>query len=125
MSLPPHSKLGASSMYRWEKCPGSVRLSAGLQPATSVYAAEGTVAHIIAAECLLADKSPSQFLGYTFDREGHKILVTDDMLDAVRVYLMTVRGDYAEFPERPECWVEHKFHLKDIHPDLFGTADRV
>lgn len=123
--LPIHSKLGASSYERWGSCPGSVRLVTGLKPTTSVYAAEGTVAHDVAAACLKQRLSPSQFIGEKRECEGHEIEVTEEMAEAVSVYLLAIRGDYAEFSERPTQWVEHKFHLKDIHPDLFGTADCV
>jgi Protein of unknown function (DUF2800) len=125
-TLPTHSKLGASSMHRWENCPGSVRLSAGgIKSPSSIYAAEGTVAHGIAAECLEHGKSPSEFVGNTVECEGHKFEVTEEMADAVLVYLTAVRGDYGSSPFRPELLIEHKFHLKDIHDDLYGTADCV
>ena len=47
-----HSKIGASSMYRWSKCPGSVRLCEGIKSVSSVYADEGTRAHELAASLL-------------------------------------------------------------------------
>lgn len=124
-SLPDHSALGASSMHRWDKCPGSVRLSAGIVAPTSIYAAEGTLAHEIAAECLESGTTADGYIGASYDVEGHKIEVTEEMTDAVAVYLRAIRGDYAEFPARPERLVEHKFHLKELHPDLYGTADCV
>ncbi|MCH8328897.1 MAG: DUF2800 domain-containing protein, partial [Nanoarchaeota archaeon] len=42
---PIHSKIGASSMYRWSNCPGSVKLSEGMTSESSIYAIEGTAAH--------------------------------------------------------------------------------
>lgn len=124
-NLPVHSKLGASQMHRWAECPGSVKLSANIDSPTSAYAAEGTVAHEIAAECLEHSLSPSEVIGETRQCEGHEIEVTEEMADAVLMYLTTVRGDFGEYSERPELLVEHKFHLTDIHDDLYGTADCV
>ena len=45
MTLPAHSRLGASTSERWFNCPASVRLSDGIPSRESPYAAEGTLAH--------------------------------------------------------------------------------
>jgi Protein of unknown function (DUF2800) len=123
--LAAHSKLGASSSDRWMTCPGSVRLSRGIHSLASIYAAEGTAAHEIAARCLKTDGQPYDWIGHKLEVEGRTIEVTEEMADAVAEYLRTVRADYAEFEERPQVWTEHKFHLKTLHEDLYGTADRV
>ena len=120
--LPVHSKLGASQMHRWAKCPGSVRLSEGIEGAPSIYAAEGTVAHSIGAECLEKNIGTVSFLGRVYEQEGFQIEVTEEMLDAVDVYLYAVRSEATKSTDR---LVEHKFHLKKVHPDLYGTADCV
>lgn len=126
-SLPAHSKLGASSMHRWSACPGSVRLSAGLESTSSFYAAEGTVAHEIAAEALVRECDTGTFVGLDYQQDGHEILVTEEMCEAVQVYLDAVRADAVgeDYANPPIRLVEHKFHLKELHPDLFGTADCV
>lgn len=105
-----HSPIGASSMSRWSKCPGSVRLSAHLPPhPASKYADEGTYAHAIAAD-MLEGKDPP------FDIE-------EEMYAAVKVYVDYV--DHLRFNElkNPAVWVEERVHLKEIHPNLFGTLD--
>lgn len=127
-ALPAHSKLGASSMHRWSECPGSVRLSAGLESTTSFYAAEGTVAHRLAANCLQAgtDPTPVQRGQETILEEGFDIPITEEMNAAVQVYLDTIRGDAIEYADNPPIrFIEQKFHLKELHPQLFGTADCV
>jgi hypothetical protein len=102
-----HSPIGASSMYRWSACPGSVRLSAGVESKSSKYAEEGTEAHEWAAKVLTLDA------------------VLDDvpsveMTDAVKVYRDECFADVGA-----ERLVEHKFDLTQVYPGLFGTADCV
>jgi hypothetical protein len=114
-----HSRIGASSYSRWGNCPGSVALSESVPKETSRYAAEGHVAHRVADILLTSNKS---VFGAVFHDEGFTFTVDQDMLDAVNVYVHEVnarrkRGD--------TLLVEHKFHLKSLHPDLFGTADAV
>lgn len=123
-TLPAHSKLGASSAHRWMACPGSVRLSVGLESRSSIYAAEGSAAHALAAKCL-ENGNDAGVYGGTWEHDGHTGEITEDMTDAVQVYLDAVREDSIEAGESPYRLVEHKFHLKDVHPDLYGTADCV
>lgn len=111
---PKHSPIGASSMKRWKNCPGSVRLSHGVPRYTSAAAEEGTRAHDLAERILIAkrDKKP---LPDMMEYE-------DEMIEAVGIYV-----DHMIGLQRPGCvqLYEHKFHLKQIHPDLYGTADGV
>lgn len=111
-----HSKIGASSMHRWANCPGSVRLSEGLESPSSSYAEEGTKAHEIAAHKL-------QY-GYWPDGE-----LDQEMVEAVEVYVEEVEKDRAVLRNRystdNKFLVEHKFDLSEIHPGLFGTSDCV
>lgn len=107
-----HSKIGASSMHRWRHCPGSVRLSQGIESKSSVYAEEGTAAHALAEQCLFERTNP----GALTDNR--------DMSDAVQVYIDHVY-ELETLAGRGQRLLEHRFHLADIHPDLFGTADYV
>ena len=102
-----HSKIGASSYYRWSKCPGSVRLSEGIESKSSAYADEGTLAHKLAADWLITGKAPE---------------MDEEMKEALQIYI--------DFVADERVWsdkilIEHKFHLKEVHPNLFGTADVV
>lgn len=148
-----HSQIGASSMYRWSACPGSVRLSKGIESKSSKYAEEGTEAHEIAANCLL---------------KQNMVEIEPEMQEAIEVYIEFVRslsanckpgemhvvdlkygagilvevvdegeinpqlqyyglGAYLTVPvaDKPRLLVEHKFDLSSIHPGCFGTADAV
>ena len=105
---PTHSPIGASSMYRWAECPGSVALSATVPPQeSSAYAEEGTEAHDIAAKWLTSNgKMPE--------------CDDDEMLDNVRVYVDYVFGLLGS---RCKLFVEHGFDLSDVYPGAYGTND--
>lgn len=124
MTLPVHSELGASQMSRWGACPGSVALSRGMPNQASEYAAEGTVAHEVGAFSLSEGSDPMHQVGNVLTADGYDIEVTEEMAKAVQVYLDVVRKD-ADVPEFVERLVEHRFHLKDLHDGLYGTADCV
>jgi hypothetical protein len=104
-----HSTIGASSMYRWAACPGSVRLSRGIESAPSSYADEGTDAHALAARWLTTGKQPS--------------FPDPEAYDAVKVYVDFVFSQYTEKDDT--LLVEHRFDLSKVHPGCFGTADAV
>ena len=125
MTLPVHSELGASQASRWDACPGSVALSRGMPNHASEYAAEGTVAHEVAAFCLKDSSDPMDQVGNLLRVDGFDIEVTEEMAKAVQVYLDVVRQDVCRSEGFVERLVEHRFHLKGIHEGLYGTADCV
>jgi hypothetical protein len=121
-----HSKLGASSAYRWTACPGSVRLCETAPSRSTHYARLGTAAHELAARCLKRGFDADFYIGETIVVDNDTFEVDDDMAEAVQVYLDTVRGDAAGgFPSLVERWIEQGFAIADLHPDFFGTADAV
>lgn len=109
-----HSEIGASSMHRWARCPGSVRMSRGIERVTSAYAEEGTRAHELAAHYLEKGRWPGG-------------VVDQEMRDNVQVYIDSVlkKWNAAKQHEGSFLLVEHRFDLSKIHPGLFGTADAV
>ncbi len=124
MTNQAHSKFGASSASRWLNCPGSIKLSATVPPQkSSGYALEGTAAHKLAEICLVKGGNPHDFVGeeITLDAKdaakAEKYLVSEDMADAVKVYVDYVRS------LRGEMNVETKFDLSFIEPEMFGTND--
>ena len=68
-----HSPLGGSGAYRWMPCPGSVRVSQGVEDPESEYAALGTAAHALAAHCLLGDYDAWSMIGEWFYDGDHPI----------------------------------------------------
>lgn len=115
-----HSPIGASGMYRWEVCAGSVRLSKNLPDITSRYAAEGTVAHDLGNEVLTLGIWP--VLGQKRSAEGHDFVVDAEMIEGVQLYVETV---YSSLAPGDQMFYEHHFDLSRIHPRLGGTADAV
>lgn len=127
-----HSVLGASSYYRWKRsaCPGSVRLTKGMPRQSSIYAAEGSVAHAIGEFILLtrlgreteAGFAESHAAGKTVEFDGHPIEITAEMWDHATFYADTVWAEYK--PEDGDILlVEQRVDLSSIHPGLFGTSD--
>lgn len=107
-----HSKIGASSMYRWSACPGSVRVCDGIESKSSSYAEDGTRAHELAAVWLSEGKPTLNHEPFSYSEEMEK---------AVETYVETVLGDGRHL----DIQVEVKFDLSEIYPGLYGTADAV
>lgn len=106
-----HSRLGASSMYRWSRCPGSVRLSQGIPKTTSSYAEEGTRAHEIAARWLTTHEPPENYCA------------DEEMLDAITIYYQAIAEDIVAHGGEVERFIENKFDLEEVYPGCFGTDD--
>lgn len=118
-----HSALGASNASRWINCPGSVEAEAGLDDTPSKYALEGTAAHALAEQAFLAQRDPGTWLG----EEIEGVEVTDEMVEAVRVWLDFL-ADLSTGAD--SVFAERKVSLAPILPaDLrgviepFGTVD--
>jgi len=127
-SLPAHSKVGFSSRKRWAACPGSVKLSENIPSTSSKYAEEGTAAHALQQFCLLHDKNAVDLVSKDFTYEDHgetkTIKVEAEMAGHIQGVLKIIRRMLNEDP-CSEIRVEEKFHLHQIHQDLFGTGDVV
>lgn len=128
-----HAKLSPSSAHRWIECPGSVRMSEGIDEKSSVFADEGTAAHTLAELCLREGAEPADFLGGHVDvntgkvsraaGEGERVYpIVDEMVDAVSLYVDTVRGMVGE---GDEVEYEARLDLRHIPGMAFGTGDCV
>lgn len=123
---PTHSKIGASSCERWWNCPGSVQLIETIPPQpSSSYAAEGTAAHEMAELCLIGNYEASELVGALSDPiDGKQIEFTEEMAEAVQVYLDTIRADMDKYKVHiSDLAIEHKFHLVHIDDAAYGTND--
>lgn len=85
-------------MHRWAACPGSVKLSAPLENRSSAYAAQGTVAHDLAASLTVGGKV-DDMLGTTVQCEGFGVLIDEEMIDAVHAYAQFIWDTEAEAPD--------------------------
>src|SRR5689334_6850848 len=117
-----HARLSASAAHRWLKCAGSIQSSAGLPDTASIYAAQGTFAHDIAAKCLDKNIDAAGFLGHKGRVEGHDFTADQEMIDAIQVYLDAVRED-AKVGDINKAELSLLDPLAKIDPDLGGTAD--
>lgn len=117
-----HSRIGASSSYRWLECPGSVPLSEKA-PAqkSSIYADEGTAAHELAEKCLLSGQDAADYIGLIIKVDDNEFEVDEEMAEHVQTYIDIVRHDREVYDDFNGC--ETKIHLKWIHEDMFGTSD--
>jgi hypothetical protein len=142
-----HSPLGASGMYRWVPCPGSVRQSYGIVDEESEFAALGTAAHAVAAFCLEREIDAWQEMGAVvyngklidpkLESEAasdklyisHAAALTEDIITvdpemavAVQVYLDAIRQAH---PDRDQVrfFIERRFHCPEVHPLCYGTSD--
>lgn len=129
-----HSTLGASGAHRWMQCPGSIRLSQGIPQTSSVYAEEGSAAHYLAELCLRHKHDAREFLGnylvplknsyqISLGETGEgSFEITEEMCEAVQIYLDAIRADMAENPTATLS-IEKKFNLDELFPGMFGTND--
>ena len=118
-----HARLSASAAHRWLQCPPSVRTAGGDK--SSVHAANGTIAHDIAAKCLSDPSlSASDFFLKRGKVDGFDIECDLEMVDAINLYVEDVAADRQK---GDESWVEMPLlqALSRIDPDLGGTADYV
>lgn len=112
-----HSPLGPSSAERWINCPGSVRLTEHLPDTGSEYAAEGSAAHMLTEICRVDGKSAKDWLGKTIPQGAFNIEVTEEMVDAVDMFV-----EYVE--ETPgDRLMEHRVCFDRWAPNGFGTLD--
>lgn len=118
-----HAKLSPSGASRWMSCPGSIVLEADFPNDSSEYAAEGTLAHDIAAQCLEENLSPHDFVGKRFDVDGFVFTVTTDMAAFIADYMKLVR----EYAQTGALLVERKVNFSPVIgvEDSFGTSDAI
>ena len=113
-----HSPLGGSGAYRWMKCPGSVKLSYGIEDEDTEFSLPGTQAHTLAERCLNSGEEAWMYIGVDND-----FVVDAEMANAVQVYLNGVRDAKDPDFEKNTGWIELKFHCPTIHEYFWGQAD--
>ena len=125
-----HSPLGGSGAYRWMPCPGSVRLSYGVEDPESKYSMVGTAAHALGEICLRNGDDAWGYVGHqavTGDLmiQGSEVALVIDknMADAVQVYLDAFRGAHPSFHSDENGWIEMEFHCPKLHKYFWGKSD--
>jgi hypothetical protein len=114
--MPEHYRLSPSGANRWLRCPGSLEASRGQPDTASVYANEGTHAHLVASEALQQGIDAKEV-----ERE-----CPAGMVDAVQIYLDTIKELIRTRQEDGSLLIsehiEEQLVSKAIE-DFGGTAD--
>lgn len=124
-----HSAFSASSSQRLLSCPGSFELGRRFDTGrkSSVYSAEGTLAHAVSEACIFTGKNVSDFVGQVRSADGFDFTIDDEFADAAQTYVDFVSGlramGYVVALERRVSPQVHWDGLKPLNIDLFGTSD--
>ena len=118
-----HAKLSPSGAHRWMACPGSVVLEAEYPDSSSRAAAEGTLAHEIASQCLINNVYPSMYVGEKHTIDDFDFTVGQDMVGHVADYMGLVR----EYAEGGTLLVERQVSIGHLTGEegATGTADAI
>lgn len=122
-------------------CPGSVKLSEGIPNISTIFAAEGTAAHHLCEHCLETGDDPATFVDNWIDirtNDGSKRFVdldeppeddmrffpvTEEMADAVAMYVDHVKSLAAAAKGEVIVEAEQRLDMRHLHESIFGTGD--
>lgn len=110
-----------SSAARFMNCAGSVILCANEPDVENEYSAEGTLAHAVAAHCLLTNIDAAKIL--VFPHNDKNEIISSEMQEYIQEYLDYVRS----FAIGHHLLVEQRLELEWLtgEKDAKGTADAV
>jgi hypothetical protein len=104
-------------------CSGSVALEAPFPDSSSEFAAEGTLAHEVASECLISGADPALLIGKAASVDGFDFIIDQTMVDHVKDYMKLVR----EYAEGGELLVEKRVGIGHLTGEegAGGTSDAI
>lgn len=86
-----HSPLSPSGAYRYLTCTASVKETHGLPSTTNEFAAEGTMLHEVADECLRSGGSPHAYIGREYKIEGYTFIFSKEHAECMLPGLFEIR----------------------------------
>jgi hypothetical protein len=118
-----HALLSASACERWSNCAGALALSQGVPPGSSTNSAarEGTAGHEVADWALSTDSDPLSRIGDTIAVDGEEVEITQELAEAVEIYVEYVRGFSGE--RFSELRVNYSAALGLPAETAWGTTD--
>ena len=121
-----HAVVTASGFERWSHCTAAPRFEEQFPDGeTSVYAAEGTLAHAICE--LYGRKKFTPMTARKFNSELKKLkeneLFQEEMLKTAEFYVNFLTEKAMEIEAPPRAFFEIRVDLSDYIPDGFGTCD--
>lgn len=122
-----HALLSASSAARWLNCPRSVRLTEHIKDeGSSIYAAEGTLAHAVAETMLRYYQEHGTIEGWTAiaDFTTNEYWY-DGMKDDVLPYVEYVIETFESRSAAAALDIETRLDFSEYVPGGFGTGDAV
>lgn len=123
MTAPAHSKFSASAAHRWMACPGSITMSAGIGDTPSVYADEGSVAHLVLRHNVGIEGLPEYQVGDVIDYNGQPWPVSAEMMQAVNTCIEAVLKDTGATHLAAETSVNYAGTLGVDQEHAWGTLD--
>lgn len=117
-----HSILSPSSAHRWLVCTPSARFEEQIPEEESVYAAEGTLAHDLAALLLL--KANGQIGDMDAYEEAAREIQANELYSVEMLEHCQAYADYVTQQAAGEhIYIEHSYDMSKYIPLQFGTCD--
>ena len=123
-----HSKYSPSSAERWFACPGSIKLSEGIErEPVGRPALVGTFIHNM-AEMLMKGHLEGitledYWLGKSETVENVKIYADQDMIDCAKFYVDYIEKRSNELEAKP--LIEEQVSIEEINAECWGTSDAI
>ena len=123
-----HAKYSPSSAERWFACPGSIKLSEGVErEPVGRPALVGTFIHNM-AEMLMKGHLEGitledYWLGKSETVEDVEIVADQDMIDCAKFYVDYIEGRAKELDAKP--LIEEQVSIEEINPECWGTSDAI